>query len=101
PVESLGKAYVRAGRRRDAERLLSELQATRRDGDYVAGVTIAPIAAALEEIDAAFEWLDIAVTERDPNLSWNVKTDPALAPLRADPRDRAILHRMNLTASGE
>jgi TolB-like protein/Tfp pilus assembly protein PilF len=98
PVEFLGKAYVRAGRRRDAERLLSELQATRTEGRYVAGVTIATIAAALDERDAAFEWLDTAVTERDPNLQWNLRTEPDFAPLRSDPRYAAILRRMNLAA---
>jgi eukaryotic-like serine/threonine-protein kinase len=97
PTGSLGKAYVRAGRRNDAERLLAELQAKRREGRYVAAEPIAAIATALENYDLAFEWLDTAVTERDPQLTWQLKTDPALAPIRTDPRFRTILRRMNLS----
>ena len=98
PAESLGKAYVRAGMRSDAERLLAELQARREEGRYVPAVTIAIVAAALDQHDAAFEWLETAVTERDPNLHWNLKTEPDFAPLRTDPRYAAILRRMNLMA---
>jgi tetratricopeptide (TPR) repeat protein len=96
PADTLGKAYVRAGRRQDAERLLAELLGKRREGGYVAGVAIATIAAALDQYDLAFEWLDTAVTERDPNLLWNIKTDPGLATIKSDPRYQAILGRMNL-----
>jgi eukaryotic-like serine/threonine-protein kinase len=97
PTGSLGKAYVRAGRRNDAERLLAELQAKRLEGRYVAAEAIAAIATALENYNLAFEWLETAVTERDPQLTWQLKTDPALAPIWTDPRFRTILRRMNLS----
>ncbi len=97
PTASLGKAYVRAGRRFDAERLQAELQTKRRGGRYVAAEAIAAIATALGDYDLAFEWLETAVTERDPQLTWHLKTDPSLAPIRTDPRYRTILRRMNLS----
>jgi tetratricopeptide (TPR) repeat protein len=97
PTGSLGKAYVRAGRRNDAERLLMELQAKRREGRYVAAEPIAVIATALENYDLAFEWLETAVTERDPQLTWQLKVDGSFAPIRTDPRYGAILRRMNLS----
>ena len=53
------------------------------------------IAAILGKLDLAFEWMDTAVTERDPQLIWNL-TDPDLAPLRPDPRFRLIRQRMKL-----
>jgi tetratricopeptide (TPR) repeat protein len=93
PTGSLGKAYVRAGRVAEAERLLAELESKRREGRYVSAETIAVIAAALGNHDRAFEWLDTAVTERDPQLMWQLKTDPVLAPLRTDPRYNALLRR--------
>jgi serine/threonine-protein kinase len=99
PTGSLGKAYVRAGRRQDAERLLAALQAKRQEGRYVAAETIATVATALDKRDLAFEWLDTAVTERDPNLLWHLKTDPDLAPIRIDASYGAILRRMNLAAA--
>ena len=99
PTACLGQAYVRGGRPQDAERLLAELLAKRREGRYVAAQTIATVAAALDKRDLAFEWLETAVTERDPNLLWHVKTDPDLSPIRTDPRYLAILRRLNLAAA--
>jgi len=99
PTASLGSSYVRAGRRCDAERLLAELMAKRREGRYVSAVAIARVATALDQLDLAFDWLETAVTERDPGLLWHVKTDPDLAPVRTDPRHAAILRRMNLATA--
>jgi serine/threonine-protein kinase len=99
PTASLGSSYVRAGRRRDAECLLAELMAQRREGRYVSAVAIARVATVLNQLDLAFDWLETAVTERDPSLLWHLKTDPDLAAVRTVPHYGAILRRMNLATA--
>ncbi len=47
------------------------------------------------EIDLAFEWAERAYTQRDSGFTW-VKIDPDFSGLRADPRYKDLLHRMNL-----
>ena len=56
---------------------------------------IAFLYAALNEKDPAFQWLEKAYQERDPNLS-SLKVEPALDVLRSDPRYRELLVRVNL-----
>ena len=47
------------------------------------------------EVDHAFEWLERAYDQRDPGLS-EMKTDPLLRSLYADPRWDAFLRKMGL-----
>ena len=47
------------------------------------------------ERDAAFEWLERAVVQRDHGLIW-VRKDRMLLPLHSDPRWKALLKKMNL-----
>ena len=60
---------------------------------YFNAYSIARAHAAIGNADAAFEWLDRAVTQR---TNWIVfmGTQAELAPLRADPRWRALRTRM-------
>ncbi|HJV22060.1 MAG TPA: tetratricopeptide repeat protein, partial [Holophagaceae bacterium] len=51
--------------------------------------------AALGHPDDAFACLDRALTRNSPYLVWAYQ-DPGLAPLRADPRFRELLRRLNL-----
>jgi hypothetical protein len=60
-------------------------QCTTAIGFVLATNPMGVIAAALGNHDLAFEWLDTAVTERDPQLTWQLKTDPVLAPLPTAP----------------
>ncbi len=60
-----------------------------------AAMQIAQAYAYRGERDKAFEWLDNAFMQKDAGLV-NVKTDPLLASLRADPRFANLLRRMNL-----
>ena len=43
----------------------------------------------------AFEWLDKAYTQKDPNL-WLAKADPLVRTLNTDPRYKAFLRKINL-----
>ncbi len=58
-----------------------------------AALQIAMVYAAREQRDQAFTWLERAYAQRDPGLS-DIKTDPLLRPLHADPRWNEFLRRM-------
>jgi serine/threonine-protein kinase len=78
-----------------ADAALSQLKSVyARSGAY----QIAEIHAYRGEIDAAFEWLETAYTERDTGLTWLVD-DAFLKSLLADRRWNAFLNRMNLSES--
>lgn len=57
---------------------------------------VAMIYAYRGEAGRAFEWLDRAYTIRDPDLILWFRS-PFFAPLRDDPRYKALLRKMNLT----
>jgi TolB-like protein len=64
--------------------------------DYGAGFAyqVAGVYAWRGELDAAFEWLGVALDHRDSGML-RMRVDPTLAPLRADPRFSALAKRMN------
>jgi tetratricopeptide (TPR) repeat protein len=80
-------AYVRAGRRSDAERLATE------NAPYPYRATI--ISAALGDFDRAFEAL-AQTAEREPQRVPLLLTWPEMAPLRSDPRFSAVQKRFGL-----
>lgn len=80
------------GRARESNAALSELVA--RFGP-VAAYQVAQVLAWRGETDRAFEWLDRAVAQRDPGLTF-LKADPILRKLRVDPRFAGLLRKMNL-----
>jgi TolB-like protein/Tfp pilus assembly protein PilF len=55
----------------------------------------ARISIILGNKDDAFRWLDKAYQEHSVWMNW-IKVDPALDPLRSDPRFQDLLRRMNL-----
>jgi serine/threonine-protein kinase len=88
---------AKAGRRDDANAMLSELEhRLRQQEEYVSPYCMARIHAAREDPDTAFAWLDKALDERDSVLQF-VHGDYALDELRSDPRYHAIIERMGLT----
>ena len=53
---------------------------------------MATVYAALGDSRSAFEWLDRALDERSHSIAL-LRVDPALDPLRRDPRFDALLSR--------
>jgi len=90
----LGEVYAMAGRIEDAHRTLDELQGlTQRT--YVGANTVAALQARLGNNDAAIEWAQKGIEQRDPLIVF-LKTFPAFDGLRSDPRYPALLRQMNL-----
>jgi TolB-like protein/Tfp pilus assembly protein PilF len=81
-----------AGRSKEADAALAELQEKQKVGwDF----QLAEIHAFRGERDEAFEWLEAAYAHRDSALS-DIKGDPLLRNLAADPRYAAFLGKMGL-----
>lgn len=84
--------YHALGRTHDSEAALSRLIATHtEDSPY----QIAEIYAYRGKVDQAFAWLDRSYVKRDPGLN-QLKLDPLLKNLRADPRYSDQLKKMRL-----
>ncbi len=83
-----------ANRRVEATALLDSI--TRRAvNDYISPVSIAYVRTALGDRDGAFENLDRAVFDRDPNIL-GLKSNPIFDGLREDRRYHALLRKMQL-----
>lgn len=76
------RAHLLTGDRREAQRLLEQLQAK---GEALPAYYMATLHAALGDLDRAFVELDRALAERTGAMVW-IEVDPALDPLRKDPR---------------
>ena len=82
-----------AGRRSESDAALRELVDK---GAEDSAFQIAQAFAYRGEADSAFAWLERAYAQRDPGLS-NMKQDPLLRNLHADPRWQSFLNEMGLT----
>ena len=98
PADAL-YAYVCAacGDTADALELLRQIEA-RRAGENVWLVGIAMAYARLGEVDTAVARLEEAVEERGGWIAW-LAVEPALDPLRADPRFTSLVRRVGLVPS--
>ena len=92
----LGFALAAGGQRDEAERLLQELLA-RRDRGYYPAFPIAAIEMGLGHTDKALDWFERAVEERLTGFYFP-SVDPTWDAVRATPRFRALMARMNLPA---
>ena len=90
----LAASYVRAGEPGRAEKLMREV-AQRGPKQYVSPACFGVYHAALGQVDEMFEFLRVALEERDPYLT-RMDAEPCFAPFRSDPRYRDLLDRMNL-----
>lgn len=90
----LARAYGLSGQRDRARRILDDLAAAAGQR-YVPPTALAFGYTGLDDPDAVFHWLDEAIAHRDP-VVMPIKSWPFLAPLRTDPRYRALLSEMNL-----
>ena len=88
----LGFALGVCGRKAEARAVLEQFQRSER---YILPTNLAHVHLGLGEIDAAFEWFDRAVEERDQNMM-PILSYAHFDPLRADPRFAALLRKMNL-----
>ena len=93
-IAMLGYAYALAGRRDEARSLLGKLEEQSKR-KYVPAFFIAAIYVGLGEKDRAFEWLEKAYQDRNPNLV-NLKVSPILDPIRSDPRFADLLRRVGI-----
>jgi TolB-like protein/Tfp pilus assembly protein PilF len=89
----LGLALGVCGRQAEARALLERFQ---RSEHYTLPTNFAHVYLGLGEIDAAFEWLDRAVEERD-QLIMPIQSYAHFDPIRHDPRFEALLRKMNLS----
>lgn len=94
-IDSLqAMTLARAGRRAETVELLQKIT-QRAASDYISPVSIAYVHTAMGDADQAFENLDRAIQDRDPNLL-GLKSNPIFESLREDPRYHALLKKMQL-----
>ncbi|HYC31879.1 MAG TPA: protein kinase [Gemmatimonadales bacterium] len=90
----LGVVAAARGRLDEARAVLAGLRAEARQR-YVSPVSFAVLAVSLKDYDGAFEALERAYQDRRGWLAY-LRVEPALDPLRQDPRFIALLERMRL-----
>ncbi len=89
-----GIACVKAGKRSEARKILSDLLKRARQA-YVSPVVLAGLYFALGENDQGFESLDNAYDERDSRLL-EIKVIPEFDCVRSDPRFKKLLKKVGL-----
>jgi serine/threonine protein kinase/tetratricopeptide (TPR) repeat protein len=96
-IGALGHAYAAAGRKAEAEQLLSELRALS-DRGYTSPVNLALIALGLGDYELAFVELERALIARE---GWFVflRVDPRFDCIRSDPRFDDLLRRTGSLSS--
>lgn len=90
----LALVYTRAGNREAADRLMQQLE-ERKKTSYVSAVSFAVYYASLGDSDRFFQFLMVALSDRDPYLL-GIIGDPVFDSFRADPRYRRIIAEMHL-----
>ena len=90
----LGLAYAVAGNAEASRRVLAELENLPGSEQGCPG-RIGLLQGMLGDINAAFYWLDRAVTEHEPMVLW-IKMLPRASGLRADPRFQEVVDKLNL-----
>jgi tetratricopeptide (TPR) repeat protein len=97
-ISQLGYAYARAGRTREAQELLRELEGISKRR-YVSPVAIARIHLGLGERDRLFALLQKAYEDRSDHLLW-LGVDPAFDSVRGDERFSDLMRRVGLAQRG-
>ena len=90
----LAHAYAKQGKRAEAEQQISRLRDLAKTR-YMRTYYLAAIYAALGDKEKAFAELEESFAERDCFLG-RIAIDPAMDPLRDDPRFKSLMKRMNL-----
>ena len=94
---SLGYGYAVSGRREDALRIASEMQVSRAKG-MARPYDIAMIYAGLGESSKALDLLEEAYEEHSVVHLLLLNVEPVFRNLRAEPRFKALLSKLNLVA---
>jgi TolB-like protein/DNA-binding winged helix-turn-helix (wHTH) protein len=90
----LGYAYAVSGRQTDALEVLQQMERLSKRR-YVHPIQMAIVNAGLGQRDRAFEWLDQAYADRDPQLM-TLNRSEGLESLRSDPRFAELKRRIGL-----
>jgi tetratricopeptide (TPR) repeat protein len=93
-VAALGHVYAMSGKRREARRVLEQLEKLSKRR-YVSPYGMALIHTGLGEKDQAFAWLQRACEDRSVELC-RLKVEPSLDSLRSDSRFQDLLRRIGL-----
>jgi TolB-like protein/tRNA A-37 threonylcarbamoyl transferase component Bud32 len=93
PLAALACAYAATGDREKALRILADLN-QQSERKYVSRYVMAKAYVSLGEKEKALAWLEKGVNDFQGAMDF-VKVDPALDPLRSDPRFQDLLRRMN------
>ena len=88
-LASVGHAYARAHRVREARATLARL-ADASHTRHVSAYHVAAIHVALGDTTAALDWLERALAERSPWIGY-LEVDPRVAPLRSQPRFQRLI----------
>jgi serine/threonine-protein kinase len=91
---SLGYAYALSGRKREAQKMLNELEKKSKQ-QYISSIYFSTIYIGLGEKDRAFEWLEKAYNERSVWLIY-IHRSPIYDRIRSDPRYTDLLKKMDL-----
>jgi TolB-like protein/Flp pilus assembly protein TadD len=90
----IARVLARAGRKTEARQVLGELQAEAlRTGLHDPGV--APVLLALDDLEGAFDWLELSYRERHPQLRF-IAGSPEFAPFEVEPRYIDLLRRIGV-----
>ena len=90
----MGHLEAASGNVVEARRILAELIAAR-STRVVSAWGIAALCASLGDVDDAFAWLEIAITEKASGLL-QLRVHPRLDPIRNDPRYWPMVERVGL-----
>jgi serine/threonine-protein kinase len=93
-LAELAHAYAAAGKSKEARRVLAQMKRASQHS-FVPSYDLAIVYSGLGEKDEAFRCMDRAFNERPSDMA-NIKVDPRLDVLRADPRYNVLLRRMGL-----
>ena len=94
-LESLAEAYALSGKKKEALRILDQLDRLSKR-EFVSPYIFAELNVALENTDQAFKRLETAFDQRDNNLIF-LNVDPSLQTIRSDPRFQELLRRVGLS----
>jgi tetratricopeptide (TPR) repeat protein len=93
-LATLGYALGRTGQKRDARKVLAQLDALRLV-QYVSPVALATVCLGIGEYEQALDWAERSCDERRGWLAY-MDVNPILDPLRASPRFASLRRRMGL-----